>query len=108
MLVFLLVIQVSARQAAAFFAGSTFLGMPTPQPPWMARPTWPGAAGTPPVAVLSATMDFSGSRIGPAMVDQKIIWAILPVEKPSTFSAKADWVTFFGAKGSTSISICKA
>ena len=56
-----------------------------------------GAAGTGRRAVLSATIEFRCSKIGPAMVDQKIICAILPVEKPSTFSAKPYVVTFFGA-----------
>ena len=36
-------------------------------------------------------------KIGPAMIDQNTIWANLPVEKPSTFSAKQDLVTFLGA-----------
>src|SRR5690242_4307770 len=84
----LLVIQVSARQAAGFLAGSAFFGMPMPQPPWIARGVWPGAAGTGAVPVLSATMELSGLKIGPAIVAQKIICAILPLENPSTFSAK--------------------
>ncbi len=45
----------------------------------------PARGATP---VLSATIEFSGLKTGPAMVDQKIICAILPVEKPSTFSGK--------------------
>src|SRR5262249_59693240 len=91
-----------------FFAGSAFLGMPSPQPPWMALDLCPGPAGTTEGAVLSATIDLSWLQTGPAMVDQKIICAILPVEKPSTFSAHPYCFTFFGAYGSRSISICSA
>src|SRR5579863_6851264 len=97
MFTFLLVIQVSARQAAAFFAGSEFFGMPTPQPPRIARAFCPGAAGTMAVAAWSATADLSLSNTWPAIVDQKIICAILPAENPSTFSENPYCVTFFGA-----------
>ena len=71
--------------------------MPTPQPPWIALGDLPSPDGTGVVAVVSATIEFSELRTGPAIVDQKIICAILPVEKPSTFSAKPYLVTFLGA-----------
>ena len=42
------------------------------------------------------------------MVDQNTIWAILPDEKPSTFSAKPYEVTLAGAYGSRSMRNCSA